>query len=208
MKRVIRFAGMLLLVGVIAVSCTSKKPEKTIESLKSAITGETNASAKYQAFSLKAAEDGFLNIAKMFAAASEAELIHVKNHNAVLVKMGEEVFNPVADTPEVSSTEDNIQTAIDGETYEFTVMYPEFISFAINENIDDAIKTFTWAKEAEKTHALLYAQTLEILRTTESDEEVASVWYVCPKCGDLFDDIEELDYCPICGVPSQSFLEY
>jgi len=208
MKRVIRLTGMLLLVGIIAVSCTSKKPEKTIESLKSAIIGETNANAKYQAFSLKAAEEGYPNIAKMFVAATEAEAIHVKNHNAVLVKLGEDVFHPIAEIPEVSTTEDNLQSAINGETHEFTEMYPGFIPISIEEKVDGAITTYTWAKYAEESHAKLYTQTLEILRETKSDEKVASVWYVCPKCGNLFNDIEGVLHCPVCGDLSETFLEF
>jgi len=208
MKRVIRLTGMLLLVGIIAVSCTSKKPEKTIESLKSAIIGETNANARYQAFSLKAAEEGYPNIAKMFLAATEAEAIHVKNHNAVLVKLGEEVFNPIAETPEVSTTEDNLQSAIDGETYEFTEIYPGFIPISIEEKVDGAVTTYTRAKYAEVNHAKLYAQTLEILREKGNDKEIASIWFVCPNCGNLFNDIEGLNHCPICGDNPETFLEF
>jgi len=206
--KVIKFSVLFLTVAFFAASCSSPKPEKTIENLKAAITGETNASAKYKAFSEKAAEDGFLNIAKMFAAASEAEAIHVKNHNAVLAKLGEEPFNPVAETPIVNTTAENLQTAIEGETYEFTVMYPDFITVAKTEKSKDAIKSFTWASDAESTHAKIYSQALNILNTTESDETLSSVWYVCPKCGDLFDIIEGLSGCPICATNPSTFLKF
>jgi rubrerythrin len=205
MKKTIQLTALFVAIAVIAVSCSSKK---TVENLKAAITGETGASATYQAFSAKAAADGYHNIAKMFAAASVAEAIHVKNHNAVLVEMGEKAFNPTADTPKVSAMTDNIQAAIDGETYEYTVMYPGFIEQAIAEENFEAINTFSLASAAEATHAVLYSAALVILKTTGSDEAVASVWYVCPVCGDLFDDIEELNGCPICGVNPTSFLVF
>jgi rubrerythrin len=208
MKNVIKLTVLFVAVSVFALSCGGAKHAKTIENLKAAITGETNASATYQAFSVKAAEEGYPNIAKMFAAASAAEAIHVKNHNAVLEKLGKEAFNPTPDRPTVNATADNIQAAVEGETYEFTVMYPDFIAVANTEQCTDAIPSFTWASDAEATHAMLYAQTLQILKTTESDETVASVWYTCPKCGDLFNTIEGVNRCPLCGTNPSAFLKF
>ena len=208
MKKIIYFAALLIAVAVVTVSCSGSKPVKTIENLKAAITGESNASATYQAFSAQAAQEGFPNIAKMFAAASAAETIHVKNHNAVLAKLGEEAFTPVIGTPKVSGTADNLQAAIEGETYEFTVMYPEFIAAAKAEKCDEAIPSFTWASDAEAVHADLYSKVLNILKTTGSDQTVAPVWFTCPKCGNLFDTIEGINGCPLCGVKPASFLKF
>jgi len=204
MKKIIQLMALTVMIVAVAVSCASPKP-KTIQNLKDAITGETGASANYQAFSAKAAAEGYYNIAKMFAAASAAEAIHVRNHNAVLVTMNEEPFTPTAGTPTVNSTIANLMAAIEGETYEFTVMYPGFIETAIAEDCIDALDSFAMASDAEATHAYLYSEALNILNETGSDETVASIWYVCPKCGDLFNTIESVNYCPICGANSISF---
>ena len=206
MKRISYFIASL--VAVVTVSCSGGKPVKTIENLKAAITGESNASATYQAFSAKAAQEGYANIAKMFAAASAAETIHVRNHNAVLAKLGEEDFTPAIGTPKVAGTAENLQAAIEGETYEYTVMYPGFIATAKAEKCDEAIPSFSWANDAEAVHAKLYTQALDILKTTGSDDTVAQLWYTCPKCGNLFNTIEGLDNCPLCGVRSASFLKF
>jgi len=208
MKRIIQLTVAFAAVIAVCVSCGGPKPEKTIENLKAAITGETNASATYKAFSKQAAEEGYPNIAGMFAAASEAEAIHVKNHNSVLVKLGEEAFHPVAATPQVGGTAENLQAAIEGETYEYTVMYPGFIATAVTEKCTDALTSFTWANDAEATHARLYSETLNILKETENDETVASSWYTCPKCGDLFNTIDGLDSCPFCATKSSAFLKF
>ena len=209
MRRIVRVSVLFLVVGIFAVSCSAAKPEKTIENLKEAITGESNASATYKAFSEKAAEDGLLNISKMFAAASEAEAIHVKNHNAVLVKLGEQAFTANLDMPTVSNCMiENIEAAIEGETYEFTVMYPGFLTVANDEKAKDAITSFTWANDAEKTHANLYTKALNILKATGSDETVSSTWYACPKCGDLFDTIQNVNSCPLCATSPASFLKF
>jgi len=208
MKKVILNTLLLTAIAVIAVSCSKPQPVQTIESLKAAIKGESNASATYKAFSAKAAEDGLPNIAKMFVAAAEAEAIHVKNHNAVLLKLGELEFTAEIKTPEVSDMKANLKAAIDGETYEFTVMYPSFITIANAEKCPHALRSFTWARDAEATHAKLYTKVLDILNTTGNDETISAVWFVCPKCGDLFDTIEGLDNCPLCGTNSASFLKF
>ena len=195
-------------IAAFAVSCASPKPEKTIENLKAAITGETNASETYQAFSDKAAEEGYFNISRMFAAASAAEAIHVGNHNSVLAKLDAEEFYPIAATPAVNSMAENLQKAIEGEIYEYTVMYPGFIIAAETEKCDEAVRSFTWASGAEEVHAGLYAKALEILMTTENDEAVAQEWHVCPKCGNLFDSIEEADECPLCATKVSAFWRF
>ena len=208
MKRIFQLTTLFATAAVVVVSCAGPKPEKTIENLKAAITGETNASAKYKAFSAKAAEEGYFNIAKMFAAASAAETIHVKNHNAVLTKLGEEPFNPVAETPVVNGTAANLWDAIEGEIYECTEMYPEFIDVAAVEKCTDALTSFTWASDAEATHAKLYGKVLDILTATGEDATVASVWYTCPKCGDLFNTIEGVASCPLCATKSSAFEKF
>lgn len=195
-------------IAVLATSCGGSKHQKTINNLRAAIEGETTASAKYKAFSIRAAEEGFYNISRMFAAASEAEAIHVRTHNSVLEKLGQRPHHPAPDEFVVSTTLENLMVALEGETYEFEVMYPNFIADAHAENSEDAIRTFEWAKGAEMTHARFYSKALEILRVTGSDVAVSSTWYVCPKCGDLFDNLEGLSRCPLCGAGPSTFLRF
>ena len=85
----------------------------TIDNLKGAFAGESQANRKYLAFAKKAAADGYPQIAKLFRAAAEAETVHAHAHLRV---MGG-----------VKTTAENLQAAIDGEGFEFTTMYPEYI---------------------------------------------------------------------------------
>ena len=75
----------------------------TIDNVKAAYAGESQANRKYLAFSEKAAEEGFRNIATLFKAASEAEAIHARK---LLRVMGA-----------VWATKDNLQVSISGETH-------------------------------------------------------------------------------------------
>ena len=208
MKKIITIMVLTTATAILTTSCGGSKHEKTINNLKAAIEGETGASAKYKAFSIRAEEEGFHNISRMFAAASEAETIHVRTHNSVLEKLGQPTHHPTPETPVVSTTLENLMAAIEGETYEFEVMYPGFIADAHAENREEAVRTFEWAKGAEMTHARFYSKALEILKATGSDATISSAWFVCPKCGDLFDSAEDLNRCPLCGVNPSMFLKF
>lgn len=133
---------------------------KTIENLKAAITGESTASATYAAYAAKAAQEGQPLIQKLFEAASKAESVHAANHNKVLEKLGA-TMDPIDIQIHVGTTAENLKAAIAGETHEFESMYPEFIAVAEEEGQKAAVRSFTWATEAEKEHADFYAAALK-----------------------------------------------
>ena len=202
----------LILTSIVCFfACTNKKVENTtnittIDNLKTAITGETNASAKYALISEEALNQEQKGIAAMFEAASAAENIHVQSHTAVLKELGENI--DVTPEPQIDTNlEETTQHAIDGETYEFTEMYPPMIEQANKENIADAIRTFTYAKKAEENHAKLYAEALALLKAGKSDE-IAKIWYVCPICGNLFNTLEGYEMCAICGAGKSTFVHF
>ncbi len=208
MKNVIKKMALCVSIVALLASCNSPKPVKTIENLKAGITGETGANAKYLAFAQKATDEGYPNISTMFKAAAAAEAIHIKNHNAVLTKIGEKEFVATPDAIQPDSTMSNLQSAIDGETYEFTTMYPEFLKVANEEKSKDAITSFTWAQDAEKKHAQMYAYALNILKTTSNDSTVSGTWYVCPKCGNLYNSIDGVENCELCATKSGMFVKF
>jgi rubrerythrin len=186
--------------------CASDEATATNENLKTAITGESNASAKYALISEEALNQGHPRIAAMFAAASAAEAIHVQNHTLVLNDLGETI-EVVAEPQIGEDLEELLQGAINGETYEFTEMYPPMIEQANKEELTDALRTLTYAKKAEETHAKLYAETLEFLKTGNGDA-IAQIWYVCPICGNLFNTVEGYEICAICGANKITFISF
>ena len=162
----------------------------TIENVKAALAGESEANRKYQAFSDKAAEEGFKSVATLFKAASEAEAIHAKKLLKVLGA--------------IDITAKNLEASIEGETHEFTTMYPEFIKAAEAEKRSDAMLAFTHAMKAEEVHAGLYKKALAAIKSSSdlSREKV----YLCPVCGNI--EVGKLpDKCPICGVFAKQFRE-
>ena len=158
---------------------------KTMENLAEAFAGESQANRKYLAFAMKADKEGYPEVAKLFRAVAEAETIHAHSH---LAEMGG-----------IKSTAENLKEAHDGEVYEYTKMYPEFIQQAITENNKRAERSFSMANEAEKAHAKLYENALENL-----EEGTGVDYYLCPVCGYVAAD-EVPEKCPVCGAMAKVF---
>jgi rubrerythrin len=200
MKNIFLFA----FIGLIAFAgCQQVKPVKTIENLKAGIKGETTASAKYAAFAQKATEEGNANIAKLFLAASKAESIHAANHRKVLEGLGEKMedFTPEF---EVKTTAENLQAAIEGESYESTTMYPQFLADSKAEKVEKATKSFTWAFDTEKKHQQFYTKALEALNAN-TQNTLAMEYAVCPVCGNTYDKATVEEKCAFCQTGKDKF---
>ena len=163
---------------------------KTIDDLKTAFAGESQAFQKYTAYAKKAAAQGFTNIAKLFEATAQAELIHAAGHLKAL--------------DQIQDTLDNLQDAINGETYEFTEMYPPMLQAAEAEN-HKAKVMFGYAVAAEEVHAQLYTKALEAVR--EGKDLAISDFYLCPGCG-YIELGSRPERCPICNLKGEKFLHY
>ena len=161
---------------------------KTLDNLKDAFSGESQANRRYLAFAQKADEEGYDQVAKLFRAAAAAETVHALNHIRVI--------------GEVKSTADNLQAAIGGETFEFTKMYPDYINQANKEGNKKAVNTFDLANKVEKIHAGLFKKAAENLK----GEVPAVDYYVCQTCGNTVEGSAP-DRCPICGAPKTGFLK-
>lgn len=161
----------------------------TFDHLREAFAGESQANQKYRAFAKQAEKDGFPNIAKLFRTTAEAERVHAEGHLKALGKIG--------------STAENLQAAIDGETYEYTEMYPPMLALAeATEN--KAKRMFKYAVKAEEVHAQLYAMALEAAKRGEDLSE--TVFYLCPICGHI-ELGEPPETCPICGAKAKVFVQ-
>jgi rubrerythrin len=158
--------------------------------LEDAFAGESMAHMKYLIFAERAEKEGFPNIARLFRAIAHAEFVHAKNHFIALGKLGK--------TPE------NLQEAINGETFEVEEMYPVYKNSAEFQGEKEAVRTTYYAVEAEKIHAELYKEAKESAEKGE-DIEIGKV-YICPVCGyTVVDDVP--DRCPVCGTAGEEFIE-
>ena len=132
---------------------------KTERNLWNAIVGEAMAYLKYNAFAHKALEEGYPEVAQVFQEVAGAETIHGMNHLRV--------------AGEIRSTIDNLRIVTEGETKEFSFMYPRMIRDAQDEDRQDAVSSFALALEREKHHLEVFTQALkqlEIRQTTSGTE--------------------------------------
>ncbi len=160
----------------------------TEDNLKQAFAGESQANQKYRAFAKKAERDGFPNIAKLFRTAAEAERIHAEGH--------------LGAADGINSTIENLKTAIAGETYEYTEMYPPMLEEALKEN-HKAKRMFGYALKAEEVHAKLYKLALA---AAEKGKDLDGMEiYICPVCGNIEFGKPSAN-CPICGTLASKFI--
>lgn len=159
----------------------------TQENFATAFAGESQANRKYLLFAEQAEKDGYPGIAKLFRATAAAETIHA--------------FAEFRAMGGVSTTADNLQSAINGETYEFSDMYPPMVTEAQAEGNKDAARIFKFAESAEKVHAKLYKDALDDMNNTEED------YYLCPICGYIHKG-STTDPCPICGAKASIFQKF
>lgn len=199
MKRALLASALSLAAagGFITTSCEPQAAEvkittkqhmdagiKTIEHMQFAYKGEKTATAKYEAFSQKAEEEGYHNIALLYRAVSAAENIHATNHKAVIEDAGATV--PII-TPEftVKTTKENLNDDINGEAYEAETMYPEFLKTAETADNQTAFLSLTYAMKTELKHKFFFQQALGDINSNTLNS-LPSTYFVCPACGNTY----------------------
>ena len=132
------------------------KESKTAENLKAAFSGESQANRRYLYFAQKADIEGAPDVAQVFRSTAEGETVHAHGHMEYL----EEVGDPATGEP-MGETKQNLQSAIKGETHEYTDMYPGMARTARDEGFDEIADWFETLAKAEKSHAGKFQRTLD-----------------------------------------------
>jgi rubrerythrin len=160
----------------------------TKNNLEAAFAGESQAHMRYIIFADKAEEEGFPNIARLFRAIAYAERVHAGNHYKVLGNIG--------------VTSENLQVAIDGETYEVEEMYPVFNQVAKFQGEKGAEGSTNWALQAERIHAGLYQKAKQA--ALEGKDIKIDKIQICSVCGYTIEG-EAPERCPICNATKDKF---
>jgi rubrerythrin len=119
----------------------------TLKNLESALAGESMAHIKYRYFAKLARAEGFEDVAKHFEHTADQELLHAWGHLELLIGK--------------PSTKECLQRAINGETYEYTEMYPQFQAIAESEGNIQAAKEAEEQIVESKEHARQFIEMLE-----------------------------------------------
>ena len=206
MKTIIRLIP-LIFFAVVFTCCSSSKPKKSIENLRTAFNNETTTAEKYSKFAQTALAEGLDTIARLFDAVSKSENIHAFNHGKALEIYGLTAGTPQIGSFEVKTTAENLKAAINAETYEMQTMYLGFIRTAEEEKAPEAAKSFTWARGAEIKHLNYYRQAVSAL-ASGNESGLPTSWLVCPVCGNTIDSNNAKPFCDFCLNKEENFIGY
>ena len=137
------------------------KGTKSHENLKAAFAGESQANRRYLYFARRADIEGYPDEGGLFRDTSEAAPGHAFGHLDFLKEVGD----PATDEP-IGNTEANLKASIEGETYEYTQMYPGMAKTAREEGFEELAEWFETLAKAERSHANRFTKGLESLKNT------------------------------------------
>lgn len=163
----------------------------TERNLKDAYAGESQAHMRYLIFADVAEREGFPNVARLFRGIAFAEQAHATNHFRALGS--------------IKKTAQNLQEAINGETFEVDEMYPAYQAVAKLQDEGTAVRSTDWALRAERIHAALYQQAKQAVESGK-DAQIGDV-YICELCGHTVIGSAP-DVCPVCGARHERFKRF
>ena len=131
---------------------------KTLDNLKAAFAGESQANRRYLYFAQKADVEGYNDVATVFRSTAEGETGHAHGH----LEFMETVGDPATGLP-IGSTGNNLKAAIAGETHEYTDMYPGMARTARDEGFAEIADWFETLAEAERSHAGRFQKALDTM---------------------------------------------
>jgi len=183
---------LAILFPAVSFAAEQRTPFGVQRVLTGAVIGERQAIARYNAFAVKAQEDGYLGAAELFRAAAQAEAIHLRRFTALMIERNLAVPAEGAVKVDVDSTRQNLQTAILAENAERDGAYIFAIRTANDDQDFGVAKVFDETRDAEVEHANLCSDALRHLDDMKAPRE----YYVCEHCG--YTTSVRLPLCPSC----------
>ena len=164
---------------------------KTIENLKAAFAGESQARNKYTFFAEVARQEGYHYIAKIFEETAENEKQHAKDHLLLLNGIGDTIAN--------------LKEAMGGEDYEVESMYPGFAKDAEEEGEKAAAMAFKQVAKIEAHHRERYKKLLAMVEAGTVFEREQTIKWKCGVCGYIVEGTQPPPKCPSCKHPREYY---
>ncbi len=164
---------------------------QTEKNLMAAFSGESEARNKYTYFASVAKKEGYEQIAALFLETADNEKEHAKLWFKELDGLGD--------------TAKNLQSAAEGENYEWTDMYAGFAETAEEEGFPELAAKFRLVAEIEKHHEERYRALLKNVETAKVFEKSEIKVWICRNCGHIVVGKNAPDVCPTCNHPKAYF---
>ena len=184
--------------------------KRTIENLAIAFVGECQARNRYTFYAKIAKKEGYEQISEVFEITAEQEKEHAKwlfrllNELKKKYRVKELDINAGVELT-LGNTSENLRSAIEGENYEHSSMYPEFAKVAESEGFKKIAIRLRAIAIAEKHHESRYTKLLKELENNTLFKKSKNVYWVCRKCGYLHYAKIAPKECPSCGHPKSYF---
>jgi len=186
--------------------------KKTVENLAKAFIGESQARNRYTLYAKVAKKEGYEQLSEIWLNTAENEREHAKWAMRMINSLKEEADEDLseitveADAPTIlGDTVDNLKASIEGETYEYTEMYPEFADAAEEEGYEDIAERLRAIGRVEEHHEERFTRILKEVEAGTVFKKDSSVKWVCRKCGYINEGTEPPEKCPSCDHPTEYF---
>jgi len=181
------------------------KGTQTEKNLLLAYHGESNNRNLYDFFADKAKEEGYEQIAAIFAETANHEHEHARQILNFIQTSDIELPAVVYPVKGVSDTISNLETAVSGEHYEKSIMYPDFAKTADGEGFSEIAQMLRLIATVEAQHEKRYRALLKNMKEGKVFRKDRAVKWKCRVCGYVKKGKEAPLSCPICGYGRVSF---
>lgn len=185
----------------------SIKGTLTEKNLLKAFAGESQAARRYEMYSKVAREEGYEQIAGYFMETADQERMHGKMFYSYL-EGGMVEITASYPAGKVSSTQENLLHAAQGENEEWSLLYPEFARIAEEEGFKRVATTFRLIAAAEKNHEERYLKLMNRIQDNSVFQREEKIKWYCRKCGYIYEGEKALKNCPTCRHPQAYFEEW
>lgn len=165
---------------------------KTEKNLMDAFAGESMARTKYDFYASKAKKDGYVQISEIFEETANNEKEHAKMWFKLVHGIGK--------------TMENLESAAQGERYEWTEMYANFAKEAREEGFEDIAKLFDGVAKIEKDHDERYTTLVNNIKEGKVFKRDTKEVWICLNCGHIHEGEEAPEMCPVC-VHSKAYFQ-
>lgn len=176
--------------------------KETLQNLTKAFIGESQARNRYSMYAKIARKEGYEQIAAIFLDTSDQEKQHAKHlfqHiNELKGKKDDKITVETFAPTTLGTTEQNLMSAIEGERYEFTEMYPEFAATAKKEGYKKIATRLLAIANAEEHHAERYQKILKEVKAKTVFKKKKKTKWICRECGYQHDGTQPPEKCPSC----------
>ena len=176
--------------------------EMTAADLRSAFGGESMAHMRYKIWADKAEQKGYPNVARLLRAISRAEQAHATGHFAAMGDVGGAFPVTAGGGFGLNGTSEDLQGAIDGETFEVEEMYPAYLAVAEAQQEKSAIRSIQYALSAEEIHAAMFTEAKAAVDQGK-DVQLGPI-QICTVCGHTLEG-DAPARCPICGAAKRKY---